>query len=119
MAYKKHPPKSRRYKRSSSHSHQQEDKEVNIIKPAEPVQEPEAMRLADNKKTSSPFSFLSAFLGSGEKAERSGSPLFKIFDREIYLDDLLLVGLIILLLTENNNDEILLIVLVYLLVDIF
>lgn len=118
MAYKKHPPKSRRYKKSSSHSHHSNDEAAQVIVPVEPISPEKA---SNEKKNSNPFGFLSSLLGTGagERAEKSGNPIFHILNHDIYFDDLLLVGLIILLLTEKNSDEILLIILAYLLIDIF
>ncbi|HEY5586943.1 MAG TPA: hypothetical protein VIK78_20940 [Ruminiclostridium sp.] len=115
MVYRKHPPESRKYKKSESHSkdhNSHSHKEEHDLPSIEPVSFKE-------KKSPPPFSFLTSLFGSSEKAERSGEPLFSVFEHDVYLDDLLLVGLIFLLLTDKIDDEILLIILVYLLLDIF
>ena len=118
MVYRKHTSKSRKYKKSESandnkaHSHQHshiEEPDLPFIEPAIPKE----------KKNPQVFSFLTSIFGSRDKTERTGDPLFTILDHDIYLDDLLLVGLILLLLTDTIDDEILLIILVYLLLDIF
>jgi hypothetical protein len=124
MVYKKHPPKSRKYRKSSSHSHQQhideeEKKSIQPVEAAESVKAAEPEHQPERKSSSNPFSFLTSLLGSGEKDERTGSPLLKVFNHDIFFDDLLLVGLIFLLMTEKDKDEILLIVLAYLLLDMF
>lgn len=125
MAYKKHPPKSRRYKKNSSSSHHTQDEAIQKIAPVEPEAKPVEIvsreKVTSEKKNSNPLGFLSSLLGTGtgERAERTGNPVFHILDHDIYFDDLLLVGLIILLLTEKNSDEVLLIILAYLLIDIF
>jgi len=119
MVYRKHPSKSRKYKKSEStsedhksHSHQPSHIEEHALPPIEPV--------ADRvKKSPSSFSFLTSLFGSSDRAERSGDPLINLLGHDIYLDDLLLVGLILLIMTDKIDDEILLIILVYLLLDIF
>lgn len=122
MAYRNHHPRSRKYNNRGSHSNHPKGAEETSIQPvtyAEPVQQEQERKQEQEKKSSNPLSFLSSLLGTGERAERSGSPLFNIFNYDIFLDDLLLIGLIFLLMTEKDKDEILLIVLVYLLLDIF
>lgn len=127
MVYRKRPQKSRRYRKSHTPEHNQSVEythaehsahmEVNSQPEGEvpsPVRETEVQE----RKKSQPFGFLTSLFG-GDKVERSGSPLFTIFDFDIFLDDLILAGLIILLLTDKVQDEILLIVLLYLLLDIF
>jgi hypothetical protein len=74
------------------------------------------------KKNPQAFSFLSSLFGSGEKSDRgnkSKDPLINLLGHDIYIDDLLLVGLILLLMSDKMEDEILLIILAYLLLDIF
>lgn len=115
MVYRKHPSKSRRYKKVQTQEHNTHNQEPLLLAEHNVSSEP---RASDDRKKSQPFGFLSSLFG-GEKTERSGKPLFNILDYDIYLDDLLLAGLIILLLTDKVQDELLLIVLVYLLVDIF
>lgn len=115
MAYKKHPSKSRRYRRSTSHSDQptHEEQSVQSVATAAPVeQQPE-------KRNSNPLGFLSSLLGTRDRSERSGNPVFNVLNYDVYFDDLLLVGLIFLIMTEKDKDELLLIVLAYLLLDIF
>lgn len=126
MAYSKHTPRSRKYRKSESHSHSKvnnshseehnshSQNNSHIEEQAIPSVEP-----TNTSKEKKPFSFLSSLFGSNERAQKSGDPLFNILDHDIYLDDLLLVGLILLLLTDKVEDEILLIILVYLLLDIF
>ena len=73
------------------------------------------------KKKSQPFGFLTSLFGSGDRGERggrSGKPIFTVFDRDIYFDDLLLAGLIVLLMSDKFEDEILILILAYLLIDI-
>jgi hypothetical protein len=119
MVYRKRPPKSRRYKRSHSHD-TSPDNSVPVLKEEENTKQVEALPPSQPEtKAPKPFSFLSSLLGTGERQERSGSPLFTVFNYDIYFDDLLLAGLIILLLTDKAEDELLLIVLIYLLLDIF
>ncbi len=129
MVYRKSPPKSRRY--NKNHSAQQnieheqtdtnisvtEEQSVNTPKAEESL--PPASPGSREAKKPNPLGFLSSFLGTGDKTERSGSPLFTVFDYDIYLDDLLLVGLIVLIYTDKAEDELLLIILLYLLLDIF
>lgn len=122
MVYRKHPSKSRRYKKAysqeSTHNKEQHTPEP-VTVPAEEAAVIKAEETAaQERKKSQPLGFLSSLFG-GDKIERSGNPLFTIFDFDIYLDDLILAGLIILLLTDKVQDEILLIVLLYLLLDIF
>jgi len=119
MVYRKHTPKSRKYKKSESpsedhqsHSHQPSHIEEHASPSVEHVS-------PEEKRKPQPFSFLTSIFGSREKTERSGDPLITIFDHEIYLDDLLLAGLILLIMTDKIEDEILLIILAYLLIDIF
>ncbi len=120
MVYRR-PSKSRRYRKAHSHEnfHNEEHAVAEPITPPEEKSVPQAEESgSQERKKSQPLGFLSSLFG-GDKAERSGNPLFNIFDFDIYLDDLILAGLIILLLTDKVQDEILLIVLVYLLLDIF
>lgn len=44
------------------------------------------------------------------------TPLLKLFNFPIYLDDIILIALILLLLLDNCNDDIVLILLIFLLV---
>jgi hypothetical protein len=128
MVYRKSPPKSRRYNKNHSaqpiSEHEQIDTNVSVID-EQPVntQAEELLRSSNpdsrEAKKPKPLGFLSSLLGTGDKAERSGSPLFTVFDYDIYLDDLLLVGLIVLIYTDKAEDELLLIILLYLLLDIF
>lgn len=123
MAYSRHSPKSRKYKKSESHpndhkshSHQPSIVEENALPP---VEEP---AIPKEKKNPQAFSFLTSLFGSGEKGDRgdkSRDPLINLLGHDIYIDDLLLVGLILLLMTDKMEDEILIIILVYLLLDIF
>lgn len=127
MVYRKRPPKSRRYnKNHSATNSEQEQIDTNLpVAEEQPVDiqaeeaPPPAPSVSREAKAPKSLGFLSSLLGSGDKAERSGSPLFTIFDYEIYLDDLLLVGLIVLIYTDKAEDELLLIILLYLLLDIF
>lgn len=135
MAYRTHPPKSRKYKKSETTSKDHKSPSHNHSKIEEhdlPVTEPESKEKKDpqvsgflsslfgsNEKTEKPRGFLNSLFGSRDKSERSGSPIFNILNHDIYLDDLLLVGLILLLMTDKIDDEILIIILVYLLIDIF
>jgi hypothetical protein len=119
MVYRKHTQKSRKYKKSEppsgdhkSHSDQPSHVEEHASPTVEHVSPVE-------KKNSQPFGFLSSIFGTREKTERSGDPLITLLDHDIYLDDLLLVGLILLIMTDKIEDEILLIILAYLLIDIF
>lgn len=118
MAYRKHTPRSRRYKRSESQP--KEHKADSEITQKEKMESIPLLETApqDERKTQ-PFSFLSSIFGSGDRGNKSGSSLLNLFGHEIYLDDLLLIGLIILLLTDKNEDEILIFILLYLLLDIF
>ncbi len=128
MVYRKSPPKSRRYNKNHSaqqnSEHEQIDTNVSVTE-AQPVNTkaeeslPSANPGSREAKKPKPLGFLSSFLGTGDKSERSGNPLFTVFDYDIYLDDLLLVGLIVLLYTDKAEDELLLIILLYLLLDIF
>lgn len=128
MVYRKRPPKSRRYNKNHSahpnNEHEQIDANISVIE-EQPVniEAKESMPLANSssreKKPQKPLGFLSSLLGTGDKTERSGRPLFTVFDYDIYLDDLLLIGLIVLLYTDKAEDELLLIILLYLLLDIF
>ena len=121
MVYRKRPSKSRRYKKVHSQENPHTEQKPLTPQPAlseETIITQAAGAAAQDRKKSQPFGFLSSLLG-GDKIERSGDPLFRVFDFDIYLDDLLLVGLIILLLTDKVQDEILIIVLIYLLIDIF
>jgi|GEM_PF-2293608 len=121
MVYRKRPSKSRKYRKA--HYQENSHTEQNPL-PAQPALTEEttitqaAETVPQNRKKSQPFGFLSSILG-GDKIERTGDPLFRLFDIDFYLDDLLLIGLIILLLTEKVQDEILIIILIYLLLDIF
>lgn len=118
MAYSKHTPRSRRYKRSESHSKEHKpDSDIKSQDNMESIPLLEAPEQAE-RKSSHASGFLSSIFGSGDR-DHSGSPIFNVFGQDIYLDDLLLVGLIILLMTDKIDDEILLIILVYLLLDIF
>ncbi|AEY64670.1 hypothetical protein [Clostridium sp. BNL1100] len=128
MVYRKHPPKSRRYNKNHSaqtnSEHEQITTDISVaeeqpvnIRAEEALSAPASER--HETKTPKPLGFLSSLLGTGDKTERSGSPLFTVFDYDIYLDDLLLVGLIVLLYTDKAEDELLLIILLYLLLDIF
>ncbi len=123
MAYSKHSPKSRKYKKSESHSkdHKSHSPQPPIVEEnaLPPVEEPV---IPKEKKNPQAFSFLNSLFGSGEKddrGDRSNDPLINIFGHDIYIDDLLLVGLILLLMTDKMEDEILIIILAYLLLDIF
>ncbi len=121
MVYRKRPSKSRRYKKAGTQESSQ--KEPHVPAAETPLLEGAAISAteenrAQERKKSQPLGFLSSFFG-GDKMERSGSPLFSLFDFDLYLDDLILAGLIILLLTDKVQDEILLIVLLYLLLDMF
>ncbi len=121
MVYRKRPSKSRKYKKV--HSQENPHTEQKLLPPQPALVEETSLTQAaesatQDRKKNQPFGFLSSLLG-GDKIERTGDPLFRVFDFDIYLDDLLLVGLIILLLSDKVQDEILLIVLVYLLLDIF
>jgi len=123
MAYRKNPPRSRKYKKSESHiedhksnAHNQSDEKEQEDEHDIPHVEPDNLR---EKKKPQAFGFLTSLFGAGEKTERTGDPLFTVLDHDIYLDDLLLVGLILLLMTDTIEDEILLIILAYLLLDIF
>lgn len=139
MVYSRHTPKSRKYKKIESpakdynsdisnsvtqsnvdaqpNSDMQSNTNMqNLDEHALPPAEPLASK---GKKNPPAFGFLTQLFGSGERAERSEKSLLNIFGHDIYLDDLLLVGLILLLLTDKVEDEILLIVLAYLLLDIF
>ena len=123
MVYRKRPSKSRRYKKAHSeenphHKEQNIQEAENSFSEESSITRAEGPTEAQDRKKSQPLGFLSSLFG-GDKIERSGSPLFTIFDFDIYLDDLILAGLIILLLTDKVQDEILLIVLLYLLLDIF
>jgi hypothetical protein len=125
MVYRK-PPKSRKYKKSQSISKKQEiipdipdisdipDKEYQIKEDAATSREPVSSK---EKKAPPAFSFLTSLLGSGDRAEKSGKPIFSLIGHDIYFDDLLLIGLILLLITDKVEDEILLIILAYLLID--
>lgn len=120
MAYSKHTPKSRKYRKSKSHAkeHNSHSQELSHIE--EQVIPPvESANSNNQKKNPSSFGFLSSIFRSSEKTERSGTPIFNILDHDIYFDDILLAGLILLLLTDKVEDEILLIILAYLLLDIF
>lgn len=121
MVYSKHTPKSRKYKKSESYS-----KDHNITMPNldtsisdEHTLPPANTPIAREKKNTPAFGFLTSLFGSGDRSERSEKALFNILGHDIYIDDLILVGLILLLLTEKIEDEILLIILAYLLLDIF
>lgn len=119
MAYRKHPLNSRKYKISDSHSEEHKSHSTlpsNLEEPALPPVEPYS---AEGKKNPPAFSFLTSLFGSNERGEKKGEPLITLLGHEIYLDDLLLIGLIFLLLTDKNEDQILIIILVYLLLDIF
>ncbi|HEX2927256.1 MAG TPA: hypothetical protein VHP38_13525 [Ruminiclostridium sp.] len=123
MVYRKRPPNSRKYIKNQQQSNH-ESADQNIVIPDEKAAEQRVEELPSGEpsreiKTPKPLGFLSSILGTGERAERSGSPLFTVFNYDIYLDDLLLAGLIILMLTDKVEDELLLIVLLYLLLDIF
>ena len=119
MAYRKHTPKSRRYKKSESHSTEHKsDSNIKAQNKMESIPLLEAPEQTERKNSFLP-GFLSSIFGSGDRGDHSGSRLFNIFGQDIFLDDLLLVGLIILLMTDKIDDEILLIILIYLLLDIF
>jgi len=136
MAYRTHPPKSRKYKKSEStskdyksHSHKSthiEEHDLPIIEPDSPIEKkvPQMFGFLNSLfgskgKTDKPGGFLNSLFGSRDKNDRSGSPIFNILNYDIYLDDLILVGLILLLMSDEMDDEILIIILVYLLIDIF
>ncbi|ACL74741.1 hypothetical protein [Ruminiclostridium cellulolyticum] len=128
MVYRKRPPNSRRYNKNHSAQQQSghEQNEQNLTITEEQTVNPQTEEALPPKepasretKTPKPLSFLSSILGTGDRTERSGSPLFTVFDYDIYFDDLLLVGLIVLLFTDKVEDELLLIILLYLLLDIF
>ncbi len=128
MVYRKRPPKSRRYNKNQSaqqnSEHEQIDTNISAteeqaVKPMADEALPPAVPETREAKPPKPLGFLSSLLGTGDKAERSGSPLFTVFDYDIYFDDLLLAGLIVLLYTDKAEDELLLIILLYLLLDIF
>jgi hypothetical protein len=135
MVYRKHTPKSRKYKKSESpledhksHSHQPSNIEQyaspSIEKHTLPSIEEHASPSVEHasteeKKSPAAFSFLTSIFGSREKTERTGDPLISLLGYDIYLDDLLLIGLILLIMTDKIEDEILLIILAYLLIDIF
>lgn len=121
MVYRKRPSKSRKYRKA--HYQENPSTEQNPIPQQPALTEDTAITqtagaAAQDRKKNQPFGFLSSLFG-GDKIERTGEPLFRLFDFDIYLDDLLLIGLIILLLTDKVQDEILIIVLIYLLIDIF
>ncbi len=119
MVYSKDPPKSRKYKKSVSSKHHKSHSQhsTNLEEPALPLVETVS---AQEKKSPSAFSFLSSLFGpKEERGEKSGKPILNLLDHNIYLDDLLLIGLILLLMTDKIEDEILIIILVYLLLDIF
>ena len=128
MVYRKRPPKSRRYNKNHSaqlnSEHEQIDTNISVAE-EQPVktQAEESIPPVNpgnrEAKKPKPLGFLSSLLGTGDKSERSGSPLLTVFDYDIYLDDLQLVGLIVLLYTDKAEDELLLIILLYLLLDIF
>lgn len=120
MAYSKHPPNSRKYQKKQNTKDQKSNhyEKIELDEQAPSPVEPEAD--AERSKKSSPiFGFLNSFFGNGDRCEKSGKPIFNILDHDIYLDDLILVGLIILLMTDKMDDELLLVILLYLLVDIF
>lgn len=122
MAYNKHPPKSRRYQKNHTANDNKSShyEKMNPDEPAALPLEAEAVNTAARSKKSSPiFGFINSFLGGGDRCEKSGRPIFNILDHDIYLDDLILAGLILLLLTDKIDDELLLVILLYLLVDIF
>ncbi len=121
MVYSKHTPKSRKYKKSDSFSknHNLNMSNLDASLSDEPALPPANAPIAREKKPPPAFGFLSSLFGSGDRAERSEKALFNILGHDIYIDDLILVGLILLLLTEKIEDEILLIILAYLLLDMF
>lgn len=128
MVYRKRPPKSRRYNQNHSHDQQSVDhnpNDQNIVIAEEKASTPQAEAAPPSSesqrttKTPNSLGFLSSIFGTRDRTERSGSPLFTVFNYDIYFDDLLLAGLIILLLTDKVEDELLLIILLYLLLDIF
>ncbi|QNU68730.1 hypothetical protein EHE19_003315 [Ruminiclostridium herbifermentans] len=121
MVYSKHTPKSRKYRKSEPHS---KDHNLNMPNLDTPISDEHALPPAEvpinrEKKNPPAFGFLTSLFGSGDRTERSEKALFNILGHDIYLDDLILVGLILLLLTDKIEDEILLIILAYLLLDIF
>lgn len=121
MVYRKRSSKSRRYKKThtqnNDHIEQHTTKAETALTEEPPLSLPAGGESQERKK-SQPLGFLSSLFG-GDKFERSGNPLFTIFDFDIFLDDLILAGLLVLLLTDKVQDEILIIVLLYLLLDIF
>lgn len=148
MAYRRHPSKSRKYMKSNSNGHSLQRVEENLPPAEDNLQKERALSHTEQsgtsgtneRKKSQPFGgllsslfgsgeksdrpkshsgLLSSLFGSGERAERGGKPIFTLLDFDIYLDDLLLAGLIILILSDKVEDEILLIILIYLLLDIF
>lgn len=121
MVYSKHTPKSRKYKKSESYSKDHNLKMSNLDTSIsdEHALPPANTPIAKEKKNPPAFGFLTSLFGSGDRSERSEKGLFNILGHDIYIDDLILVGLILLLLTEKIEDEILLIILAYLLLDIF
>lgn len=124
MVYRKRPPKSRKYKKFDSHAKNNEfhsnnieaisDKNTNIEEESVALSERSSCK---GKKGSQPFGFLTSLFGSNDKCEKTGKPIINLLNHDIYLDDLLLIGLILLLLTDKIEDEILIIILVYLLLD--
>ncbi len=121
MAYRKRSSKPRRYKKTNTQSNYHVEQSTTSAETAlseEPILSLPAPTESQERKKSQPLGFLSSLFG-GDRSERSGNPLFTVFDFDIYLDDLLLAGLLVLLLTDKVQDEILIIVLLYLLLDIF
>lgn len=122
MAYSKRTQKSRKYRKNEYYSRTSEQPSHDVINDTKAnslSDDTVAEDVEDEKRAPKTFGFLSSLFGSGEKTERSGTPLFSALGYDIYLDDLLLIGLIILLMTDKTEDEILLIILAYLLLDIF
>lgn len=145
MAYRRHPSNSRKYMKSNSNGHSSQRVEENLPSAEGNLQTERALSPTEQsgtneRKKNQPFGgllsslfgsgeksdrqkshsgLLSSLFGSGERAERGGKPIFTLLDFDIYLDDLLLAGLIILILSDKVEDEILLIILIYLLLDIF
>lgn len=121
MVYRKRPLKSRRYRKTPSQENPYKEQNTTAFENAD-MQDTATPQSTDTevqeRKKSQPLGFLSSLFG-GDKIERSGNPLFTILDFDIYLDDLLLAGLLVLLLTDKVQDEILIVVLLYLLLDIF
>lgn len=52
-----------------------------------------------------------------DTSESRAKPIFNVFSKNFFIDDIILLGLIVLLLMEGLEDIVLLIVLIYLLID--